>query len=385
MAHIQNDIAGITNMLPLVFNATNPVTGASEIVPVGLIGPVGVGKTQYFKGVFREAYAEHVGLASDQIGFIQERVANRDSAEIAGVALPSKDANGDIITQFTKPPLITKIEQTGREYGIILFDELAQAGTDVQKVLSDVLDPAERTLAGWAIPDGWIIAWTGNRTSDKSGANRVLSMLLNRGPVFELGFNVGGWAVWAGENGVNALAIDCAMAYADEGFFVDCVPTEDGPFCTPRSLVRAAQHLTVYTDSPEFDGVSIPSYVEALIAASIGARSAGMLTRHIAMADQVPTADEILADPTGANVPDATGYQLLAANRAINSAHDDDTGEAALLYVVRLRPDLQVSLGSKLLRASARNGWTLTSDVAVAFIHKFHDLLPLAKDAGMEV
>ena len=110
-----------------------------------------------------------------------------------------------------------------------------------------------------------------------------------------------------------------------------------------------------------------------------------MLSRHIAMADQVPTARDIFADPAGANVPDATGYQLLAANRAINAAHDADTGEAALAYVVRLRPDLQVSLGSKLLRASARNGWTLTSDVAVAFIQKFHDLLPLAQDAGMEV
>jgi hypothetical protein len=338
MAHIQTDIAGINKMLPLVFNATDAITGASEIVPVGLIGPVGVGKTQYFKGPFREAYAEHVGLASDQIGFIQERVANRDSAEIAGVALPSKDANGDIITQFTKPPLITKIEQTGREYGIILFDELLQAGTDVQKVLADVLDPAERTLAGWAIPDGWVVCFTGNRTSDKSGASRMLSHLLNRGPVFELGFNVRGWAGWAEENGVNPIGIDCALAFADEGFFVTEVPTEDGPFPTPRSYVRALQHLTVYTDSPEFDGVTIPSYVETLIAASIGARSAGMLTRHIAMADQVPTADEILADPTGANVPDATGYQLLAANRAINSAHDADTGEAALAYVYACVP-----------------------------------------------
>jgi len=378
MAHIQTDIAGVTQMLPLVFSAP-------DIVPVGLIGPVGVGKTQYFKGPFRDLYAEHVGVSVDQLGFIQERVANRDSAEIAGVALPSKDANGDIITQFTKPPLITKIEQTGREYGIILFDELLQAGTDVQKVLSDVLDPAERTLAGWAIPDGWIVCFTGNRTSDKSGANRMLSMLLNRGPVFELGFNVRGWAGWAEENGVNPIGIDCALAFADEGFFVTEVPTEDGPFPTPRSYVRALQHLTVYTDSPEFDGVTIPSYVETLIAASIGARSAGMLTRHIAMADQVPTADEILADPAGANVPDATGYQLLAANRAINAAHDADTGEAALAYVTRLRPDLQVSLGSKLLRASARNGWVLTSDVAVAFIQKFHDLLPLAQTAGMEV
>ena len=378
MAHIQTDIAGVTKMLPLVFNAP-------DIIPVGLIGPVGVGKTHYFKGPFRDLYAEHVGVSADQMGFIQERVANRDSAEIAGVALPSKDANGDIITQFTKPPLITKIEQTGLDYGIILFDELLQAGADVQKVLADVLDPAERTLAGWPIPDGWIVCFTGNRTADKSGATRMLSHLLNRAAVFELIFEIKGWADWAADNGVNPLAIDCAMAYADESFFADCVPTEDGPFCTPRSLVRAAQHLTAFTDSSDFDGVTVPSYVESLLAASIGARAAGMLTRHIAMADQVPTADEIFADPAGANVPDATGYQLLAANRAINGACDDDTGEAALAYIIRLRPDLQVSLGSKLLRASARHGWVLTSNVASAFIEKFHDLLPLAKDAGMGV
>ena len=71
------------------------------------------------------------------------------------------------------------------------------------------------------------------------------------------------------------------MAHADESFFADCVPTEDGPFCTPRSLVRAAQHLTAFTDSSDFDGVTVPSYVESLLAAGIGARAAGMLTRHI--------------------------------------------------------------------------------------------------------
>lgn len=378
MAHIQTTIAQFQRIVPLVLASGNQQ-------PVGLIGPVGVGKTQYFKGWFRDMYAEHVGLASDQIGFIQERVANRDSAEIAGVALPSKDADGNLRTTFTVAPLITKIRDTGKEYGIILIDELMQATADVQKVLADLLDPAERTVGGWAIPDGWIVCFTGNRTSDKSGATRMLSHLLNRCAVFELQFDVKGWADWAADNGVNPLAIDCALAYADDGFFADCVPTEDGPFCTPRSLVRAAQHLTAFTESAEFDGIDLPSYVESLLAANIGDRAAGMLSRHIAMADQVPTARDIFADPTGANVPDATGYQLLAANRAINAACDADTGEAALAYVVRLRPDLQVSLGSKLLRASARHGWVLTSDVAVAFIQKFHDLLPLAQTAGMEV
>jgi len=378
MAHIQTTIAEFQKIVPLVLASGNQQ-------PVGLIGPVGVGKTQYFKGWFRDLYAEHVGVSADDLGFVHTRVANRDSAEIAGVALPSKDADGNLRTTFTVAPLVTEIRETLKPYGIILIDELPQATADVQKVLADLLDPAERTIGGHPIPDGWIVCFTGNRTSDKSGATRMLSHLLNRCAVFELQFDVKGWADWAADNGVNPLAIDCALAYADDGFFADCVPTEDGPFCTPRSLVRAAQHLTAFADSADFDGITIPSYVESLLAANIGDRAAGMLTRHIAMADQVPTAAEIFADPTGVNVPDATGYQLLAANRAINCASDADTGEAALAYITRLRPDLQVSLGSKLLRTSARNGWVLTSSVAVAFIQKFHDLLPLAQTAGMEV
>ena len=206
MAHIQTDIAGVTQMLPLVFNAP-------DIVPVGLIGPVGVARPS----TSRVHSARHTRSTSvwRPINWALFRSVSPTaaSAEIAGVALPSKDANGDIITQFTKPPLITKIEQTGRDYGIILFDELLQAGTDVQKVLADVLDPAERTLAGWAIPEGWIVCFTGNRTNDKSGATRMLSHLLNRAAVFELTFEAKGWENWAEANGINPLAVDCAMAY----------------------------------------------------------------------------------------------------------------------------------------------------------------------------
>ena len=381
MSHVQTNIAELDQM-------ARTALASKYRKPIALIGMPGIAKTQWIKTRYRELYAEHLGLATDKVGFVQTRVANRDAAEIAGVALPIKNDDGTVGTQFTKAPLVAELwaaHDAGFTHGICLIDEFGQSGIDVQKVFADMFDPDERTLAGWDIPDGWIIAWTGNRTADKSGANRILSHIMDRCRIFELEFNFNAWEKWAVENDVNPIAIDCARAYENEGFFVDCVPSEDGAFCTPRSLTHAAADLTAFTESSEFNGVSLPSYMEKLIASSIGARSAGMLTRHIAMADKVPTADEILAAPTGANVPDETGYQLLAANRAINSAHNDDTGEAALLYVVRLRPDLQVSLGNKLLRASARKGWVLTSDVAVAFIHKFHDLLPLAQDAGMEV
>jgi hypothetical protein len=330
-------------------------------------------------------YAEHLGLSVDQVGLIHERVANRDSAEIAGVALPTKDADGNLITKFTKAPMVTAIEETGKEYGIVLIDEMFQSAADVQKVLADLLDPEERTLGGWPIPDGWIVCFTGNRVQDKSGATRLLSHLNNRVLILELEFDISGWAKWAEANDVNPLAIDCALTYHSEGFFDQAVPTEDGAFCTPRSLVRAADQLTAFMDSGDFDGVTIPRFMQVLLGGVIGERAAGMLCRHIAMADQVPTGPEIHADPEGANVPDSTGYQLLAANRAINSAETASTGEAALQYITRLRPDLQVSLGSKLLRLSAKRGWVLTSSTATAFIAKFHELLPLAEATGMEV
>ena len=374
MSHIQTNIAQLEQMAPVILNS-------AQRKPLVLVGMVGIAKTQWIKTTYRDMYAEHLGLSSDQVGLIQVRVANRDSAEIAGVALPYKTDDGEMQTKFTKAPLVAEIEQTRLEHGVLLIDEMPQSAADVQKVLADLLDPDERTLGGWPIPDGWIIAATGNRVADKSGATRLLSHLLNRCRVFELEFSVNQWADWARENGVNPLAVDAAVTYHGDGFFADSVPTEDGPFCTPRSLVHAASDLTAFMDTDAFDGAYIPSHIEALIASSIGQRAAGMLSRHIAMADEVPQAEDIYNGPNDARVPDSTGYQLLAANRAINGAVNADMGEAALQYIVRLRPDLQVSLGTKLLRASAKNGWVLTSDVATAFIQKFHELIPLADAA----
>jgi hypothetical protein len=94
----------------------------------------------------------------------------------------------------------------------------------------------------------------------------------------------------------------------------------------------------------------------------------------------VPMGHEILADPTGAMVPDDTGFQQLAANRAMNAIVSEADGDAALTYIVRLRPDLQVSLGAKLIRRSVREGWTMASPVANAFIRKFSEFLPLAAE-----
>ena len=79
-------------------------------------------------------------------------------------------------------------------------------------------------------------------------------------------------------------------------------------------------------------------------------------------------------------VPDDTGFQQLAANRAMNVMMSEESMDAALRYIVRLRPDLQVSLGTKLIRRSVDEGWTMVSPLANAFLEKFSEFLPLATE-----
>ena len=200
--------------------------------------------------------------------------------------------------------------------------------------------------------------------------------------MFELDFNFPDWKRWAVDHDVNPLVIDCAEMWLYDGFFADAVPAEDGAFCTPRSLVRASDHLNAFMDSTGYDGGPLPQYMDLLLESNIGRESARRLSQYIAQADEVPTFRDIMDSPEGAKVPDNTGYQLLAGNRAISGCLTAEQGEKALQYIVRLRPDLQVGLGCKLLHTSAKNNWTLTTALAGQFISKFTDLIPLAESAG---
>lgn len=348
--------------------------------PMILLGAPGSGKTTWVTERLPELYAEALGIDASQIGLVIERPARRDAAEIAGVALPYKKDDGTLATQFTEAPLIGKTNEQvelGFKHGILLWDELAAARDPEQKVARDSFDPAEHSIGGEKIPAGWIVIGTGNRAMDKAGSGRLMSHLINVAMVFNVAQDVPGWGRWAEDHDVNPVAIECALG--NDGFFADAVPAEDSAFCTPRSLVKASQHLDAFMESDEFTG-SITPLMEKMLASNIGPAAANTLSQWIAQRGHIPTADEIMANPEGCNVPDQTGFQMIAANIAIGAVTDARTAEAALHYIVRLRPDLQVSLGVKLMRISTRSGWTVTDPLASAFIEKFHSLLPLATE-----
>ena len=371
MAHQLINIAELTETLPLIF-------GAKVIQPLIITGMTGGGKTMLAKTVIRTAYAESLGLMPDDIGFVTERLASRDACEVAGVALPFKDDQGNLTTQNTKPPLITTIERTGKKHGILLLDEVLQANTDMQKVLGDVFDPMEHSIAGFPLPSGWAVVGTGNRTKDKSGASRLLSHLLDRVLMFELAFEIDSWANWAYANDVHPLVIECAKAH-DSGavsFFADSVPATDEQYCSPRSAVRASDHLTAFFNANGEDAY-LNRTIKALISANIGTAATEVLGTYADIRKDVPTEAEIQRDPESCLLPDQSGHQMIAAHNAMNSAFDGDSLGRAFKYILRVRTDLQVSLGVRLLNKAGRKGWTSNEPLVNAFLVKYHDLITL--------
>ena len=373
---INTTMAEIDRMVPTM------LASPDGFQALGLIGAPAMGKTMYFQTRFREHMANHYGVQTDDIGIVIEKIGQaEDAAAVNGLTLPSKLADGTIATVKSKPSILVRIEATGKEYGVLLLDEAAQAGTNVVGSLGDTFNRKEHKVGDWPLPEGWVVVFTGNRIEDKSGSRQFpFHLIAGRGIMVNLLQDTTGWLGWAEGAGVNPLFVGFIRAEYSNAGFANEVPKKYGPYLTPRSGVAAAAHLDAFMASDEFTGYGIPPYIVKLLAMNIGPSAASALEEHIKTADKVPSGEEIISDPEGAMVPDDTGFQQLAANRAMNVMMSEESMDAALRYIVRLRPDLQVSLGTKLIRRSVDEGWTMVSPLANAFLEKFSEFLPLATE-----
>jgi len=358
-------------------------------LPILAVGGAGTGKTYLATHGMRDIWAAANNVQPEEVAVLIERCADRDAAEFAGLMMPAKDENGEVVTKSIKPDLVRKIEALraqGYNYILLVLDEICQADSSVQKTLSSVLDRRDNTLGGHDLGAGIFVTGTGNRLKDKSGAQNILAHLKNRVLFFEMeGYSdhtVGSWIRdFAEPNSLNLLIIDCARENANE-LFDDTPPSNGDPMMTFRSATNVSALLTTYQEQSGDSEIS--ASMERLIAAAVGDRAASIIADYCeTVALGVPTRNEILADPEGANVPDVTGSQNSAGTLALSIATDSASTDAAIKYIVRLRPDLQVQLGARLLAKAERIGACMTSATATSFISQHIDLIELAAELGV--
>jgi hypothetical protein len=177
---------------------------------------------------------------------------------------------------------------------------------------------------------------TGNRVSDRAGASRLPSHATNRLGIYELNLSQREYLRWGSANGVPSIV----LAWINErgmSVFASEVPTEDQPFCTPRSLHHGCRML-------KHDETLLMSQLgQTVMSGFIGFGMATQLRAHAKYRDMVPTLEEILRSPKTAKLPPQN--ELSARHVVIWSVLNAISAKAKNAkpfseYVMRLDKDL---------------------------------------------
>jgi hypothetical protein len=243
------------------------------------------------------------------------------------------------------------------ERGILLFDDRNQASNDLQKVLANICQA--RTLHGVSMPDGWQVISTGNRQSDRAGANRVLSHLRNRETVLELDTHLDDWTQWAIDHNVRPEVV--SFIRFRPGLLHDFDPQRDQN-ATPRSWVDGVSDVigTVPSDA-EFE----------CFKGAVGEGAAAEFVGFLRIFRKLPNPDAVLLNPTAGDVP-TDPATLYALSGAIAERATDGNFERVCTYAERMPPEFSVLTVSY---AARRNPDLASTQAFVKWTLKHQDVL----------
>lgn len=211
--------------------------------------------------------------------------------------------------------------------GILLFDDRNQANADLQKVLANICQA--RTLHGVSMPDGWQVISTGNRQSDRAGANRILSHLRNRETVLEFETHLDDSSKWMIDNGVKPEVI--GFTRFRPNLLHDFDPQRDSN-PTPRSWVEGVSAVL---------GI-VPAEAEyECFKGAVGEGAAAEFVGFLRIFRKLPNPDAVLLNPATADVPKDPAT-LYALSGAIAHRATDSNMERVCQYAERMPAEFSV-------------------------------------------
>jgi len=233
--------------------------------------------------------------------------------------------NGDSL-QYKLPEWFP-VKGKAPDQGILLFDDRNQASSDLQKVLANICQA--RTLHGVPMPDGWQVISTGNRQSDRAGANRVLSHLRNRETVYEYETHLDDWTQWAIDHNVKPEVV--SFIRFRPALLHDFDPQRDQN-ATPRSWVEGVSDaLGLVPAEAEFETFK----------GAVGERGAAEFVGFVRIYRKLPNPDAVLMNPTTADVP-SDPATLYALSGAIAERSTEGNFERVCTYAERMPADFSV-------------------------------------------
>lgn len=211
--------------------------------------------------------------------------------------------------------------------GVLCFDDRNQAGADLQKVLANVQEA--RNLHGVELADGWSVVSTGNRQSDRAGANRVLSHLADRETTLEFETHLDDWSAWALTNGVKPEVV--SFIRFRPGLLHDFDPSRNKN-STPRSWTKGVSAVLG----------EVPHEAEyECFKGAVGEGAAAEFVGFLKIFRKLPNPDMVLMNPDTAEVPKDPAT-LYALSGALAHRMTESNMDRAVTYLGRVPPEFSV-------------------------------------------
>lgn len=288
-----------------------------------LVGPPGIGKTARVAAV-----AKLCGYT-----LVPFRASLAERVDIGGVYVPDLKAG---TCRALPLELIAWLKST-KEKVLFFLDDLGQAPIDVQAALMKVFDSGE-------LPDNVVIWGATNRPGDKAGVTALCEPLRSR---FAVAFRIA-----TPNEGDDPNAGVPLSTWADEvAGWCEVAMTE---LTAPPEFIawhRATNGRTLYQWKPHADpSVRMADYRSwatairlwnagmrdlALLGAAFGRPIAAEVLAFAALADKLPTPEQVWLDPDGAPVPtDPQALYLVSA--FLGAAATPVHGRPLVRYLARL-------------------------------------------------
>jgi hypothetical protein len=213
------------------------------------------------------------------------------------------------------------------EHGIVLIDEISQLDNAQQKVVANLFQ--EREIHGRKVKAGWMFVCTGNPTTARAGANKLLSHLADRVTAYEFEIDMDDLCNWGLANDVAVEVISFWRFKPD--LICDFDPHRDKN-ATPRGWVEGVS-ATLGNVPPEAEYETFKG--------DVGEGAAAVFKGYLNVFRKLPNPDAVIMAPMTAEVPDdpATLYALSGAiaHRASKANFD-----RVLQYANRMPPEFGV-------------------------------------------
>lgn len=279
-----------------------------------LTSPPGRGKSTTIEAAPR-VIEKALGYPAWSLGLVVVNGGNLTTMDTLGFGLPrhyeateTTPAHSEMVFS---DPFFWRTEEGKRlnEYkgGILFVDEADKMAVEVKKVVG------EGALSGrfgpHRLPKGWVVWMAANRAKDRSGSTKELDHLINRQCQIQVDDDVRSLIDWMDANDVSPLVK--AFTEQNPQVVLGDTPEKQGPWCTPRSLVKADRYMQLLAKAsgeiPED-----PTTVEE-IAGRIGSGAAAQLFAFVKLEKEMPRYEDIVKNPDKVKVPSKPDGMMLVA------------------------------------------------------------------------